>query len=55
MSNDWVPRLAGMLEPEVCRQIEAEVEAEIKAAFDFAESSPFPEFHDLSTDVFKDP
>ncbi len=55
MKNDWVLRVARMLEPEARREIETTVEDEIRAAFDFAESSPFPEFHDLTRDVFKEP
>jgi TPP-dependent pyruvate/acetoin dehydrogenase alpha subunit len=35
-------------------RIENEVEAEIKEAFEFAESSPFPEGAELYTDVFKE-
>lgn len=51
--NDQVKRLAGMVEPQQREQIEAEVEAEIQAAFTFAEESPFPEGFELYTDVFK--
>ena len=54
IKSDWIPRVAEMLEPKVRRDIETEVEAEIRAAFEFAEASPFPEIPDLTTDVFKD-
>lgn len=54
MKNDQLKRLAGMIAPEARQRIEAEVEAEIKEAFDFAESSPFPVEAELYTDVFKE-
>ena len=50
--NDQVPRLAAMLEPERLKALEESVEAEITAAMDFAEQSPFPEINELHTDVF---
>jgi TPP-dependent pyruvate/acetoin dehydrogenase alpha subunit len=52
--NDQVPRLAAMVEPATRQRIEAEVEAEIKEAFEFAENSPFPNVSELYTDVFKE-
>ena len=52
--NDQVPRLAAMVEPATRQRIEAEVEAEIKEAFEFAENSPFPAVSELHTDVFKE-
>ena len=54
MENDQVARLAALVEPSQRGAIEAEVEAEIAAAFAFAESSPFPAPHELYTDVFKE-
>ncbi|MCC3571012.1 MAG: hypothetical protein JGK30_03610 [Microcoleus sp. PH2017_40_RAT_O_B] len=53
IENDQVDRLAVLVEPEARQQIETEVEAEIKAAFEFAEASPFPDATELFTDVFK--
>ncbi len=53
LQNDQVKRLAGMLDPDRRAQIEREVEAEIQAAFAFAEESPFPEAAELYTDLFK--
>lgn len=52
--NDQVRRLAELLGPDVRQQIENEVEAEIQAAVDFAEESPFPDASELHTDVFKE-
>jgi TPP-dependent pyruvate/acetoin dehydrogenase alpha subunit len=53
IKNDQVKRIAGMLDAEVRKQIEQEIEAEIKSAFAFAEESPFPDDSELYTDVFK--
>lgn len=53
MKNDQVKRLAGLLEADQRRRIESEVEAEIQAAFAFAEESPFPDGSELFTDMFK--
>jgi TPP-dependent pyruvate/acetoin dehydrogenase alpha subunit len=55
MKNDQVKRLAELVGPEPRVRIEEEVEAEIRAAFAFAEESPFPEPAELLTDVFKEP
>jgi TPP-dependent pyruvate/acetoin dehydrogenase alpha subunit len=52
--TDQVTRLAGMVEPRRADGIRAEVEAEIDAAFAFAESSPMPEPAALFTDVFQE-
>jgi TPP-dependent pyruvate/acetoin dehydrogenase alpha subunit len=41
-----------MLKPEKLKALEASVEAEINAAMDFAEQSPFPKINELHTDVF---
>jgi len=54
MTHDQVKCLAALVEPAERQRIEAEVEAEIQAAFDFAEASPFPPAAELYTDVFKE-
>ncbi len=54
IENDQVKKVGAMLKSEVRVRIENEVEAEIKEAFEFAESSPFPEAAELHTDVFKE-
>jgi len=54
IKNDQVKRLADLVELEERQKIEAEVEAEIKSAFEFAEASPFPEAPELFKDVFKE-
>jgi len=54
IKNDQVKRLAKLVEPEERQKIEAEIEVEIKAAFEFAEASPFPEIPELYKDVFKE-
>ena len=51
---DQVVRLAQMLDAEERADIETQVEAEIAAAFAFAEASPFPGRAELLTDVFKE-
>jgi TPP-dependent pyruvate/acetoin dehydrogenase alpha subunit len=51
IKNDPVKRLAEMIEHPRRRQIEEETEAEIRAAFAFAEESPFPEAEELFTDI----
>ena len=52
MKNDPVVKLAAQIDPRRRKQIEAEVETEISNAFEFAEASPFPEAHELFTDVY---
>lgn len=52
--NDQVKRLGGMIDARQRERIEQEVETEIRAAFDFAEESPFPDGVELFTDVFKE-
>lgn len=52
--GDQVRRVGGMLGPDTRQQIVADVEAEIREAFAFAEASPFPEDVELYTDVFKE-
>ena len=53
VKNDQVKRLAALVKDGTRQRIEAEVEAEIQAAFSFAEESPFPDYHELTTDIFK--
>ena len=54
IENDPLSRcLRPELEPEECERIEDSIEAEIRAAFRFAEASPFPDGAELHTDVFK--
>ena len=52
--KDQVKRLAELLNPAIRQKIEAEVEAEIHEAFEFAEQSPFPDDEELYTDIFKE-
>jgi len=53
-ANDPVVRLAKLVETGERDRIEAEVAEEIRAAFAFAEASPFPGPAELATDVFKE-
>ena len=53
IKNDPVQKLGALLEPAVRKQIETQVEAEIKDAFAFAENCPFPEPGELFTDVME--
>jgi TPP-dependent pyruvate/acetoin dehydrogenase alpha subunit len=53
IENDPVKRLGDRLEPAQRHKVEAEVDAEIREAFAFAEQSPFPEVAELYTDVFE--
>jgi TPP-dependent pyruvate/acetoin dehydrogenase alpha subunit len=50
--GDPVKALAARLEPSVRAQLEKEIEAEIAAALDFAEASPFPEPSELHRHVY---
>jgi TPP-dependent pyruvate/acetoin dehydrogenase alpha subunit len=50
--NDQVKLIGGFLAPEVRRRVEAEVEAEIREAFAFAEESSFPADDELYAHVF---
>src|SRR5262249_9455972 len=52
-ANDQVKRLGDLVDSSVRQKIEAEVEAEIREAFEFAEQSPFPDDEELYTDMFK--
>jgi TPP-dependent pyruvate/acetoin dehydrogenase alpha subunit len=54
IKNDQVKRVSGLLETAVRQKIESEVNAEIEAAFAYAEESPFPAADELYQDVFKD-
>jgi len=51
-AKDQVKRIRDLLVREIRERIEAEVEAEIREAFEFAERSPFPPDEELYTDVF---
>lgn len=51
IDNDQVARVGAMLDPEKRLRIEAEVDQEIRAAFTFAEDSPFPDSAELFTDM----
>jgi len=51
INNDPVKKLGAAIDPAARKQIEAEVEAEIRDAFAFAESAAFPEIPELFTDV----
>ncbi|HEV3263734.1 MAG TPA: thiamine pyrophosphate-dependent dehydrogenase E1 component subunit alpha, partial [Gemmataceae bacterium] len=52
-ANDPLRRLARGLPAGRRTTIEQEVEAEIEDAFRFAEASPFPEDHELYTDLYQ--
>jgi len=52
--GDPVRRLGELLSPDARQEIEREILAEIRDAFEFAEASPFPEADELYTDVFKE-
>lgn len=54
IENDQVKRVGAMLDPAMRSAIEATVEAEMKEAFAFAESSPHPEPADLYADLYAD-
>jgi TPP-dependent pyruvate/acetoin dehydrogenase alpha subunit len=53
IDDDQLIRLAHLISEEKRTAIEKHVEAEIGEAFDFAESSPFPDENELYTEVFK--
>jgi TPP-dependent pyruvate/acetoin dehydrogenase alpha subunit len=54
IAGDPVRRMGESLEPGDRERVENEVEAEIDAAFAFAETSPYPEPAALTSDVFKE-
>jgi TPP-dependent pyruvate/acetoin dehydrogenase alpha subunit len=55
IENDQVKRLAARLPGKARKDIEAEVDAEVAEAIEFAEKSPFPDLAELTTDVFHTP
>jgi len=54
LENDQVKLVGERLPPDQRRRIESEVEAEIRAAFAFAEAAPLPHEAELYTDLFKE-
>ena len=53
LANDQVKLVGDRLDPDRRRRVEDEVEAEVRAAFAFAEEAPFPDGAELYTDLFK--
>jgi TPP-dependent pyruvate/acetoin dehydrogenase alpha subunit len=51
IANDQVRRIGNLLDAGIASRIRREVEAEIAAAFAFAEDSPWPQPQELYTDV----
>jgi TPP-dependent pyruvate/acetoin dehydrogenase alpha subunit len=54
IENDELKRIAGLVAPPRRAALEQEVSAEVEAAFDFADQSPFPDAKELYRDVFTD-
>ena len=54
VKNDQLQKVGALLDTEKRKQIEEEVENEVKEAFEFAEKSPFPKVSELFTNVFKE-
>jgi TPP-dependent pyruvate/acetoin dehydrogenase alpha subunit len=54
IQSDQVLRLAAMIDAGKAARIREEVEAEVAAAFAFAEASPVPDAAELYTDVFQE-
>lgn len=54
IDSDQIVRAEKEIGPEAAATIRAAVEKEVSAAFEFAESSPFPDPSELYTDVFAD-
>jgi TPP-dependent pyruvate/acetoin dehydrogenase alpha subunit len=54
VEGDQVRRLAALIAPQSRERIETQVEEEIRAAIVCAEDEPFPEAHELLTDVTGD-
>jgi TPP-dependent pyruvate/acetoin dehydrogenase alpha subunit len=52
MENDQVAMIGARLDPAVRANLDGEVEREVAAAIDFAETSPFPDPKELYTDVY---
>ena len=50
-ARDWTRTIGDRLDPEVRRTIDTSVDEEIRAAFAFAEASPFPDAGELFTDA----
>jgi 2-oxoisovalerate dehydrogenase E1 component len=53
IAGDPITKLGGRLDPQRRRQIEMNVEAEIRDAFAFAEASEFPDASELYSDVLE--
>jgi TPP-dependent pyruvate/acetoin dehydrogenase alpha subunit len=53
VESDQVKRLANLVAPAARQAIEADVEAEVREAFEFADASPYPVHEDLHSDVYK--
>lgn len=53
IKTDPIKQLGDRLDPQRRREIETAVEAEMRDAFAFAESSPFPQAAELYADVFE--
>lgn len=54
VANDQVRRTGELLDPQTRARLEQAVEAEVAAAFQFAEDSPFPAAQELYTNVYKE-
>ena len=54
MENDQVPKIGALVDSAKRKEIEAGVEQEIQEAFAFAEASPFPDYTELFTNVYKE-
>jgi pyruvate dehydrogenase E1 component alpha subunit len=52
IENDQVATMGARLDPAMKAGIDAEVEREVAAAIEFAETSPFPDPQELHTDVY---
>lgn len=52
--NDQLLKLKGSLVADVSKRIEAEIEKEIREAFEFAQNSSFPDSDELLKDLFKE-
>jgi TPP-dependent pyruvate/acetoin dehydrogenase alpha subunit len=55
VENDQLGRLAGLVAPAARAAIQGRVDEALRAAFAFAEASPFPEASELHNDVFREP
>ena len=54
IDQDQLVKIGSQLDDKAREAIEAEVDSEIRAAFQFAEESPFPELSELHQGVFKE-